>query len=78
MTNMTVQATDGSGGFSALVVEPKKTPAGAVVIIQEIFGVNEAMHAAAEQIADLGFIAICPDLFWRIQPGILLTDKTEA
>ena len=78
MTNITVQATDGSGSFSALVVEPGKRPAGAVVIIQEIFGVNEAMHAAAAQIADLGFVAICPDLFWRIQPGIVLTDKTEA
>ena len=78
MSNMMVQAADGSGSFSALVVEPKKTPAGAVVLIQEIFGVNDAMRAAAAQVADLGFIAVCPDLFWRLQPGVDLTDKTEA
>ncbi len=78
MPNTMIQAADGSGSFSALVVEPAKTPAGAVVLIQEIFGVNEAMRAAAAQVADLGFIAVCPDLFWRLQPGVDLTDKTEA
>ncbi len=78
MASMMVQAADGSGSFSALVVEPKATPTGAVVLIQEIFGVNEAMRAAAAQIADLGFVAVCPDLFWRMQPGIDLTDQTEA
>ena len=78
MTNMTVQATDGSGSFSALLVEPKSKPAGAVVIIQEIFGVNEAMQATAAELAGMGFLAICPDLFWRIKPGIVLTDKTEG
>ncbi|WP_158744029.1 dienelactone hydrolase family protein [Acidisphaera sp. L21] len=78
MATITVQATDGSGSFSALVVEPTTKPAGAVVLIQEIFGVNDAMQAIAAEVADLGFIAICPDLFWRIQPGIVLTDKTDA
>ena len=78
MANMTVQAADGSGSFSALVVAPQKAATGAVVLIQEIFGVNDAMRAIAAEVADLGFIAICPDLFWRLQPGIDLTDKTEA
>ncbi len=78
MTMMTVQATDGSGSFSALLVEPQTKPAGAVVIIQEIFGVNEAMRAVATELAGMGFIAICPDLFWRLKPGIELTDRTEA
>lgn len=78
MATMTVQATDGSGSFAALVVEPKGKPAGAVVLIQEIFGVNDAMRAIAAEVADLGFIAVCPDLFWRIQPGIDITDKTDA
>ena len=78
MATITVQAADGSGSFSALVVEPKASPAGAVVLIQEIFGVNEAMRAVAAEIAELGFIAVCPDLFWRLQPNVDLTDKTEA
>ncbi|MBV9653792.1 MAG: dienelactone hydrolase family protein [Acetobacteraceae bacterium] len=78
MPTMTIAATDGSGSFSAYVAQPKKTPAGAVVVIQEIFGVNQAMRETADGIADLGFIAICPDLFWRLEPGIDITDKTEA
>jgi carboxymethylenebutenolidase len=78
MAMIRIDATDGTGAFSALVVKPAKQPAGAVVLIQEIFGVNDAMRAAAEQIAALGFIAICPDLFWRLEPGIDITDKTDA
>ena len=78
MPNMTIAATDGSGSFSAYVVQPQKSPAGAVVLIQEIFGVNQAMRDAADAVADLGFVAICPDLFWRLEPGIDITDKTEA
>ncbi|MGH7118218.1 MAG: dienelactone hydrolase family protein [Acetobacteraceae bacterium] len=78
MAMIPINAADASGTFNALVVEPKRKPAGAVVVIQEIFGVNEAMRAASAWIADLGFVAVCPDLFWRIQPGIDITDKTEA
>ena len=49
-----------------------------MVLIQEIFGVNEAMRAAAQEVADLGFFALCPDLFWRLEPGVDITDKSEA
>ncbi|MGH7071669.1 MAG: dienelactone hydrolase family protein [Acetobacteraceae bacterium] len=78
MATVAIQAADGSGRFNALVVEPKQEPVGAVVLIQEIFGVNEAMRAISAWVADLGFIAVCPDLFWRLEPGIDITDKTEA
>jgi carboxymethylenebutenolidase len=78
MSEIMIDATDGKGRFKALLVEPKAKPAGAVVVIQEIFGINDAMRATCAEVADLGFIAICPDLFWRIEPGIELTDKSEA
>jgi carboxymethylenebutenolidase len=78
MASITIPATDGSGSFAAHVSTPKDTPAGVVVLIQEIFGVNQAMRDIADWVADLGFIAVCPDLFWRIEPGIDITDKTEA
>jgi carboxymethylenebutenolidase len=78
MANISVQASDGSGSFDAYLVEPEKKPAGAVVLIQEIFGVNDAMRATAKEVADLGFFAICPDLFWRLEPGVDITDKSEA
>jgi carboxymethylenebutenolidase len=78
MPSITIAAGDGSGSFSAYMAEPKSKPAGVVVLIQEIFGVNQAMRDTAAWVADLGFIAVCPDLFWRIQPGIDITDKTDA
>lgn len=78
MASITIQATGGAGSFSAYLAEPQHKPAGAVVLIQEIFGVNQAMRDITNWVADLGFIAICPDLFWRIEPGIDITDKTEA
>ena len=78
MPNITITATDNSGTFTAYVVEPKTKPAGVVVVIQEIFGINQAMRDIAAWIADLGFVAVAPDLFWRIEPGIDITDKSDA
>ena len=78
MATITIQATDGSGSFAAYLAEPAHKPAGSVVLIQEVFGVNQAMRDIAAWVADLGFIAICPDLFWRIEPGVDITDKSEA
>ena len=76
---MTITAADGSGTFGAYVARPSGPgPHGAVVLIQEIFGVNESMRETARQVADQGFIVVAPDLFWRIRPGVDLTDKSEA
>ena len=78
MASITIEATYKSGSFSAYVAEPKKKPAGAVVLIQEIFGVNQSMRDTAVQVADMGFFAVAPDLFWRIEPGVDITDKSQA
>ena len=78
MATISIQATDGSGSFAAYLVEPASKPAGSVVLIQEVFGVNHAMRDIAAWVADLGFIAICPDLFWRMEPGVDITDRSEA
>lgn len=48
-----------------------------IVVIQEIFGVNAVMRDICDDLAEKGFTAICPDLFWRIKPGIQLTDQTQ-
>ena len=75
---MMINALDGSGGFAAYVATPKTPRGGTVVLIQEIFGVNHAMRALCDWVADMGFHAIAPDLFWRIEPGIDITDGSEA
>jgi carboxymethylenebutenolidase len=82
MATITIQAGDGAGSFSAYTLEPKLQPAaksaGAVVLIQEIFGINQSMRDTAAWVADMGFFAVCPDLFWRLEPNVDITDKTDA
>lgn len=66
------------GEFSAYVARPSAAKAPAVVVIQEIFGVNQVMRDITDGLAAQGYLAICPDLFWRIEPDIDITDKSEA
>jgi carboxymethylenebutenolidase len=74
----TTTITTPDGSFSAYVARPSAAKAPAVVVIQEIFGVNAVMRGVADELAAAGFLAICPDLFWRIEPGIDITDQSEA
>lgn len=77
MSTMTIPSKDGQS-FSAYVAMPAKLPAPTVIVIQEIFGVNEGIRAKCDWLASEGFIAVAPDLFWRIEPGVELSDKTDA
>lgn len=73
-----VQIAGPDGAFKAYVARPNGTPKGAVVVVQEIFGVNAVMRGKADWLAREGFLAVAPDLFWRIKPGIELTDQSEG
>lgn len=74
----TLTITTPDGTFSAYVARPQAQTAPAIVVIQEIFGVNKVMRDVCDSLAAQGFVAICPDLFWRIEPGIDITDQSEA
>lgn len=76
MSELTIPTKDGQS-FQAYVAMPEVTPAPAIIMIQEIFGVNEEMRKKCDDLAAKGYIAVCPDLFWRLEPGVQLTDKTE-
>jgi len=76
MSDIDIKGPDGS--FNAYLSLPSATPAPGIVVIQEIFGVNDVMREICDQFAARGYVAICPDLFWRIQPNVQLTDKAEA
>jgi carboxymethylenebutenolidase len=74
--NMTIRTPDGE--FSAYVARPRADKTPALVVIQEIFGVNQVMRDLCEGYAAEGFLAVCPDLFWRIEPGVDITDQSQA
>jgi carboxymethylenebutenolidase len=74
----TLTITTPDGAFAAYVARPQADKAPAIVVIQEIFGVNKVMRDICDGLASQGFVAVCPDLFWRIEPGIDITDQSEA
>jgi len=69
-TNTEITTLDGKGTIPAYVVKPTGTPRGAVIVIQEIFGVNPGIQRKAEDWAGEGYLAVAPDVFWRQQPGL--------
>ncbi len=77
MADVTIAASDG-GKFSAYLAQPASGKGAGIVVCQEIFGVNKVMRDVCDGLARQGYFAICPDLFWRQEPGIQITDKTEA
>jgi carboxymethylenebutenolidase len=72
MAYVEIGTLDGEGSFKAWLAEPEGTPKGAIVVIQEIFGVNEGIRRKADHWASLGYVGVAPDLFWRLEPGVEL------
>ena len=72
----TLDADDRFGGY--LAIPAGQPPFPGIVVVQEIFGVNAGIRAMCDDWAKAGFVALAPDLFWRLEPGVDLTDKTEA
>ncbi len=76
MTNtyITLNAVDGTGTFTAYTAGTAGAPV--VLVIQEIFGITDGLKQQCQQYADLGYYVVCPDLFWRQQPNVSLSDNT--
>jgi carboxymethylenebutenolidase len=66
------------GTFNAYIARPKIMPAAAVVVLQELFGVNADIRKTCDELAEQGFVAVAPDLFWRQEPGVDLSVTSEA
>jgi carboxymethylenebutenolidase len=56
--------------FPAYVAEPAGTPKAAVVVLQEIFGVNSHIRSVADGYAAAGYLAVAPATFHRVRPGV--------
>ncbi len=70
-TTVTVATSDG-GEFKAYVSTPETGSGPGIVLLQEIFGVNDYIRGVADYYAEEGYVVIAPDLFWRIEPGVEL------
>src|SRR5271163_1792209 len=73
--HIVVESPDGT--FHAYVARPDKLPAPAVIVLQELFGVNADIRSTCDELAAQGFIAVAPDLFWRQEPGVDLNVTSE-
>jgi len=73
--HVTIKGRDGA--FSAYIARPAALPAPAVVVLQELFGVNADIRKTCEELAEQGYLPIAPDLFWRQEPGVDLDVRSE-
>lgn len=68
----TIQSFDGNE-FDGYLALPASGYGPGIVVLQEIFGVDAHMRSIADWYAAHGFVALCPDLFWRMERGVQLT-----
>lgn len=76
--NVAIATRDASDEFKAYIARPKGKPRAAIVVIQEIFGVNAGIRQKCDKLASDGYLAIAPDLFWRLERGIQLDPDIEV
>jgi carboxymethylenebutenolidase len=71
-----IKSFDGSE-FDGYLAVPESGYGPGIVVLQEIFGINKFIRSVADWYSAHGFVALCPDLFWRQERGVELTDKAE-
>lgn len=76
--NETIPTLEGNASFGAYVARPEGSPRGAIIVIQEIFGVNPGIRQKCDKLAAEGWLAVAPDLFWRLQPETSLDPDVES
>ncbi|MBC7986006.1 MAG: dienelactone hydrolase family protein [Sphingomonadaceae bacterium] len=67
-----IETLDGKEKFNAYRAAPADDAKAAIIVIQEIFGVNEGIRVKCDRWAEAGYLALAPDLFWRLEPGVEL------
>ncbi|MBX7533962.1 dienelactone hydrolase family protein [Qipengyuania sp. 1XM1-15A] len=72
-----ISTLSGDAKFDAYVARPAGTPRASILVIQEIFGVNAGIRRKCDKLAEDGYLAVAPDLFWRLEPGVELDPDVE-
>jgi carboxymethylenebutenolidase len=73
-TMINVPAQDG-GSFRAYLATPEQGSGPGIVLLQEIFGINQYIRDVADYYAEEGYVVLAPDLFWRLEPGVELGES---
>src|SRR6202034_4564549 len=73
--HITIEGHDGA--FAAYIAPPRTVPAPAIVVLHEVFGVNADIRKTCDELAEQGFMAAAPDLFWRQEPGVDLSVTSD-
>jgi carboxymethylenebutenolidase len=68
-SRITIKADDGAS-FNAYVSTTGAARRPALIICPEVFGVNPHMRSVADKFAAAGYLAVVPDMFWRIEPDL--------
>lgn len=68
----------GEAGYEGTLVLPESGEGPGIVLFQEVFGVGEFLLAKADELARLGYVVLCPDVFWRIRPHVALAHDEAA
>src|SRR5262249_13308789 len=75
MDRSVMKITSESGLSFDAYVSTQGNPRPGLIICSEAFGVNSHMRSVADRFASHGYLAVVPDLLWRIEPGIKITYK---
>ena len=74
---VTISTLEQDANFGAYVARPQGDARAAIIVIQEIFGVNAGIRRKCDKLAEEGYLAVAPDLFWRLEPGVELDPDIE-
>jgi carboxymethylenebutenolidase len=77
MTTVTIPTLEGDANFTGYIARPDGEIRAAIIVIQEIFGVNPGIRQKCDKLAADGYLALAPDLFWRLEPGVTLDPDVE-
>jgi carboxymethylenebutenolidase len=75
---VSISTLSGEGSFDCYCARPSGQASAAIVVIQEIFGVNRGIRQKCDRLAAEGYLALAPDLFWRLQPNVELDPDVET
>ena len=66
------------GEMTVYVAAPATDPRAAIIVVPEIFGINPGIRQKCERLAEAGYLAVAPEIFWRFAPGVELNPDVES